>query len=127
MKRVLLLLFATLFVVIAAYSESSEGGADNFVHYRISKYAFKYPHLFLDLWGKPLFNVLSSVFAQFGYIGIEIFNIIIAILTTVLGYRILGKFGKSYNWKVINFQRRTFQKSQMSKVIHFERHKTQTS
>lgn len=89
----LILIFSGLFFLFfAIYSKGSWGGADSYVHYRISRYAFKYPHLFFDLWGKPLFNILSSPFAQFGYIGIKVFNIIAALLSSWLVFNISSHF-----------------------------------
>jgi len=85
------LLFSSFifFAVLAFISEGSWGGADNVVHYRIAHYAFKYPHLFLDLWGKPLFTILSSPFAQFGYVYMKFFNVVVAISTAFFSWRIL--------------------------------------
>jgi ABC-type cobalt transport system substrate-binding protein len=77
------------FAVLSFLSEGSWGGADNVVHYRIAHYAFKYPHLFLDLWGKPLFTILSSPLAQLGYHYMRLFNVIVAILTAFLSVKIL--------------------------------------
>src|ERR1700751_4484090 len=72
---VLFIYFSTL----AYLSKGSHGGGDCYAHYKIAHYAFKYPRLFLDLWGKPVFTLLSSPFAQFGFIGIKIFNILCAL------------------------------------------------
>ncbi|MFA5322308.1 MAG: hypothetical protein WC373_06500 [Smithella sp.] len=69
------------FTILSALSEGSWGGSDSFAHYLISHYAFKYPSLFLDLWGKPLFTILSSPFSHFGFFGMRMFNVLIAILT----------------------------------------------
>jgi hypothetical protein len=58
----------------AFHSEGSYGGADSFMHYYFARYAWQQPGLFLDHWGKPLFTLLSSPFAAFGFIGIRVFN-----------------------------------------------------
>ena len=84
-------LFLALFVmlfILGYLSEGSFGGADSYVHFRISRYAFKYPELFLDHWGKPLFTILSSPFSQFGYSGIKVFNILAGLLTAFYSYKI---------------------------------------
>jgi len=94
----LLTVSAVFFVVLSFISEDSCGGADSIVHYRISRYAFKYPSLFLDLWGKPLFTILSSPFSQFGFIGIKIFNVCVAGLTAYFALRITQhlRWGNGY-------------------------------
>lgn len=85
---------ALFFVLFSIYSEGNWGGADSYSHYRISRYAFKYPHLFLDLWGKPVFNILSSPFSQFGFLGIKIFNVGVALLSAFIAY----DFAKINKW-----------------------------
>lgn len=89
----LLIISVVFFVILSFISEGSWGGADSFVHYRISRYAFNYPSLFLDLWGKPLFTILSSPFAQFGFNGIKLFNVGVAGLTAWFALRITEHLG----------------------------------
>ena len=84
-------LFITLLILIfipVALSEGMYGGADNIAHFRISRYAFSYPHLFLDHWGKPLFTLLSSPFSQFGFNGLRFFNVITGIFAAFLSFRV---------------------------------------
>lgn len=76
-------------IALAFLSQSSWGGADAIVHYRMAKYSWTYPHLFLNLWGKPVFTTLSSPFAQFGFEAMKLFNILVAALSVYWGYRIL--------------------------------------
>lgn len=46
-----------------------------------------HPELFLDHWGKPLFTLLASPFAQFGFVGIKFFNLILASLCIFFAYK----------------------------------------
>ena len=89
---------ALFFVLFSIYSKGNWGGADSYSHYRISRYAFKYPHLFLDLWGKPVFNILSSPFSQFGFLGMKFFNVGVALLSAFIAYDIarMHKWHASY-------------------------------
>jgi len=98
-----ILVSSVFFVWFAFSSKGNWGGADSYVHYRISRYSWKYPHLFLDLWGKPVFNILSSPFSQFGFIGIKIFNVVVAILTSWVLYDITRIFRWSVGLAVIPF------------------------
>jgi ABC-type cobalt transport system substrate-binding protein len=85
---ILLLSLLVLIFIPVALSEGMYGGADNIAHFRISKYAFTYPYLFLDHWGKPLFTLLSSPFSQFGFNGLRFFNIVTGILAAYLSFRV---------------------------------------
>lgn len=85
---IIITISAIFFILFSIFSTGNWGGADSYSHYRISRYAFKYPHLFLDLWGKPVFNILSSPFSQFGFLGIKIFNVIVALLSSYIAYDI---------------------------------------
>jgi hypothetical protein len=73
-------------------SDGVYGGADNYIHYRLSRYAGEHPEFFLDHWGKPLFTLLSFPFSQFGFEGTRFFNLSIGILTGFLSYRIAKGF-----------------------------------
>ena len=80
----LLILLATLSLL----SEGYYGGTDNINHYFLSRYAFQYPHLFLDSWGRPLYTILSSPFSQFGFQGTKLFNVLLGVLSAWFAYRI---------------------------------------
>ncbi|OFX20978.1 MAG: hypothetical protein A2041_05665 [Bacteroidetes bacterium GWA2_31_9b] len=104
--KALFFIFTSLFILFALlvlYSEAAEGGADNYAHYRLARYAFRYPHFFLDHWGKPLFTILSSPFAQFGFKGIQFFNVIAGLLTAFFAYLTVRKLEYTNTWLVILF------------------------
>lgn len=69
-----LALLALLIMAFVLPGTGDEG--DSVTHYLISKYAFEMPHNFFDHWGKPLFVLFSTCFAQFGFVGIKIFNVL---------------------------------------------------
>jgi len=77
-----------LLVILSLFSDGYYGGADNITHYLISHYAFKYPYLFLNAWGRPLFTILSAPFAQSGLLGIKVMNILLGLLTAYYAFRI---------------------------------------
>jgi len=67
------------------------GGADNITHFRIARYAWKYPTQFLDLWGKPVYTTLVFPFSLFGIQFARLFNVLvglIAILFTIKTLRL---------------------------------------
>ncbi|MCD6566368.1 MAG: hypothetical protein J7K53_10540 [Bacteroidales bacterium] len=85
---ILLLSLLIVIAILVFLSDGMYGGADNIAHFRISKYAFSYPYLFLDHWGKPLFTLLSSPFSQFGFNGLRFFNVLTGILAAYLSFRV---------------------------------------
>jgi len=81
------------FTYLSLASNASEGGGDAIVHYRIARYSWRYPELFMDMWGKPVFTALSSLFAQLGFNNMKIFNVLVAVTTGILGFGILKRSG----------------------------------
>ncbi len=69
-------------------SPGLEGGMDSYNHYLISKFSWQNPELFLDYWGKPVFNVLASPFAQFGLNGMFVLNLLSLLGSALLAYKI---------------------------------------
>ena len=66
----IVLLLTTIVVIVGQWlSTGVTGETDSITHYQIARYAFKYPEYFLNHWGKPLFTILASPLAQFGYLG----------------------------------------------------------
>ncbi len=100
---ILLLLSGLLafFLVILILSDGFVGGADNMTHYRYSRYAYQHPEFFLWHWGKPVFTILTSPFAQLGFIGVQIFNLICGLLSAYLSYLIVKEFKFQNSWLTI--------------------------
>ena len=87
---------------LASLSEGVMGGEDSYNHYLIAKYSWKYPSdLLLDQWGKPIYNILASGFAQFGLMGLTGFNILLWIGSAWLVYLICKEIG--FKFPVIGF------------------------
>jgi len=84
---IILLLLAVGYAVLVFLSEGTIGGADDITHYRYSRYAYQNPYFFLHHWGKPFFTALTSPFAQFGYNGVRIFNVLAGIAAAYFTYR----------------------------------------
>lgn len=82
-----------LLLYISFKSEGSIGGSDDLMHYKIAHFAFKYPHLLLHHWGKPVFTLLIAPFAQIGMIGMRVFNVFAMLVTLILGKSLLKSWG----------------------------------
>ncbi len=105
-KYSILILFVFLFIVffiLSFLSKGTYGGGDDFEHYSFARWAFVHPYLFLDHWAKPLFTILASPFAQFGYMGIKTFNILTGLATAWLTFFICKDLKIKYSWLVIFF------------------------
>lgn len=89
---------ATITFILAYLSEGTYESGDSINHFLIAKYAFKHPELLLDHWGKPFFTLLASPFAQFGFIGINTFNILCATTTGYIGYLLAQKLELKNAW-----------------------------
>ncbi len=69
---------------------------DGLLHFYLSQASWENPRYFLDHWGKPLFILLSSPFAQIGYLGMFAFNIVVFTATTIFGWLILKKLNVNH-------------------------------
>lgn len=76
-----LLLAGLIFSLLAFLTPVPAGGADNYAHFNIARWAFRYPYLFLDHWGKPLYTLLAAPFAQYGFTHVRILNSLLGLLT----------------------------------------------
>ncbi len=89
-KLIYLLLF--IYVIIAVLSiiffNGTGDAGDSITHYLFAKYAPYHPALFFDHWSKPVYVLLSCPFAQFGFIGIKIFNAIVSLLCIFFTFKI---------------------------------------
>ncbi|MBI3501125.1 MAG: hypothetical protein HY063_04965 [Bacteroidetes bacterium] len=85
----ILLFFYSLIAGFTIYFFDGTGDAgDSVMHYLYAKYAPVHPELFFHHWAKPLFVLVASPFAQFGFTGIKIFNALVSLTTIFLTYKI---------------------------------------
>lgn len=84
-----LILFSFLSIFILLYFNGTGLEADSYHHHLIARFAPIHPELYLDHWGKPLYTLISSPFAQFGINGSKVFNVLCSLLSFYLAYRIL--------------------------------------
>jgi hypothetical protein len=68
---------------------------DGVSHFQIARFAFKHPENFLHHWGKPLFTLLSAPFAQIGFEGMVLFNLLLFVLICFS----IFKISQAFEWK----------------------------
>ena len=100
---VVILIIALVLIVILWLSTGVSGETDSIAHYQMARYAFQHPEYFLNTWGKPLFTILSSPLAQFGYTGAIMFNLICGLLSAFFTYLIAIRMQYKHAWVVIVF------------------------
>jgi hypothetical protein len=90
-------LFSYLFYLLLISTVPFDSG-DGVMHFIISRFSWKHPELFLDLWGKPIFTLISSSFSQFGWLGMKSFQLVCALFTAYFCFRIAQKLELSFAW-----------------------------
>jgi glycosyltransferase involved in cell wall biosynthesis len=81
----LIFFVAGLVLVFIAKGTADEG--DSIMHYLYAKYSYQHPENFFNQWAKPVYVLVASPFAQFGIIGIKIFNLIISTFNVWLAFK----------------------------------------
>ena len=90
----LIFLFGVLSVSlfsIALFTDGTCDSGDSVTHYLYARYAFIHPVNFIDHWAKPVFVLIASLFAQFGFMGVKLMNVIVALCTAFFVFRIAVK------------------------------------
>ena len=82
-------MFGFFIALITLYLFDGTGNeADSINHYLFAKYAPLHPELYLDHWAKPIFTLLASPFAQFGFKGVQFFNVLCSLFSIYFAERI---------------------------------------
>ncbi len=85
---VVLLAYLIIAALTIVYFNGTGDAGDSVHHYLFAKYAPSHPKLFFDHWAKPVYVLLASAFAQFGFIGIKVFNVILTLGSIYTTFRI---------------------------------------
>ena len=103
MNRPALLVFLTaalFYIVNFSVSEGFNGGADTIMHYQMSKYSWQHDDLLMDQWGKPVFTILFSPFAQLGFKAVVAMNMVLIFLGAFWAMGIARDLGLKRPWLV---------------------------
>ncbi len=105
-KKLLTIVLGSVFLLFFGLSYFAKGtfdAGDGIRHYLVSRYCWNHPDLLFYSWGKPFFTLISSPFSQFGLIGINFFNILCALLSSLLCFKIAKKLNLQYPILVVFF------------------------
>ncbi|MEI6409125.1 MAG: hypothetical protein WCR52_07070 [Bacteroidota bacterium] len=83
----LLFVYAAISGFTIFYFDGTGDAGDSVFHYLYAKYAPLHPDLYFDHWAKPVFVLLSSPFAQFGFMGMKVFNALVSLGTIYMTWR----------------------------------------
>jgi len=97
----LLAVFLLVSVVIILNTENSFGGSDPFSHFRIARWSWKYHRLFFDSWGKPVYTILVSPFAQLGMNFARLYNVLMGLLTAFFAWKLTRELKLNNSWMVV--------------------------
>lgn len=84
-------------LIVIFLTQNSYGGGDNFAHYKFAHWGWKYHHLLFDHWGKPVFTIFISPFAQFGINGARIYNLLMGFSTALIVWKLAIHFKFKYS------------------------------
>jgi len=98
---IILLAFPVLYFSLLVPFEADTG--DSVMHYFYARYALQNPQLYLHHWAKPIFTLLASPFAQFGFGGIKLFNGIAGLLSAWFAFCISKKLKIKHSWLAVIF------------------------
>ncbi|UBM63275.1 hypothetical protein LA303_04705 [Candidatus Sulfidibacterium hydrothermale] len=98
---ILLAIFFLSAVVVVFHTQNSFGGGDHFTHFRLARWGWKYPKLLFDEWGKPVFTLLVSPFAQLGVNFARLYNVLAGMLTALLAWKLSRRLDFANSWLVV--------------------------
>jgi hypothetical protein len=91
-------IWAAAALVIRLLSEGILEAGDGVNHFQIARFSWAHPELFLDHWGKPLFTLFASPFAQLGHWGVALFNACCFAVTCWAADGVLRRAGPLGRW-----------------------------
>ncbi|MEI8203136.1 MAG: hypothetical protein WCH34_09010 [Bacteroidota bacterium] len=85
----LLFAYAAIAIFTICFFNGTGDAGDSIQHYLFAKYAPQHPELFFHHWAKPVYVLLVSPFAHFGFIGVKICNAILSFFSILFTYLIV--------------------------------------
>src|SRR5581483_8975314 len=91
---------ALFLITLALVFNGTGDSGDSVLHYLYARYSFTNTANFFNSWAKPLYVLLGAPFAQLGFTGIKIFNIINTIVSMVCTYLIAKRLQLDNSWLI---------------------------
>lgn len=87
-------------LLVRVLSNGIPDSGDGIAHYQIARYVWQHPLMLFDAWGKPLYTLLASPFAQLGLWGPVLMNALLAAATGVLIIGHVARVQRAWCWAV---------------------------
>ncbi len=81
-------MLAVILLALSWIADGTGDEGDSISHFLIARHAWSHPELLLYHWGKPVFTLLASPFAQLGFWGIKLFNIGCSVVSAALAIQV---------------------------------------
>lgn len=91
-QHILWIALVILDIILVQMVQSTYDSGDSILHYLQAKQAIHYPLYYLNHWAKPVFVLLSSGFAAFGWNGMQLFNTLCILGSTAICYRLFSAY-----------------------------------
>ncbi len=98
---ILLGIFLLVSLILVFNTENSFGGGDHFTHFKLAQWGWKYPYLLFKHWGKPLFTILVSPFAQLGINYARLFNLLVGLSTAWFAWQLSQALKLKNSWLTV--------------------------
>lgn len=93
-----LFLYSLSLILGLVYCDGTGDMGDSIAHFIFAQSAPQHPEFYFHHWAKPVFVLLASPFAQFGFSGVKFFNIILSLLSAYFTYRVAEKLKLKTPW-----------------------------
>ncbi|MEO6189536.1 MAG: glycosyltransferase family 87 protein [Saprospiraceae bacterium] len=93
-KKIEIFILTGFFIILsfcAFYFNGTGDDGDSILHYIYAKYAFSHPENFFNHWAKPIYVILMAPFAQLGFVGVKMMNVILITLAMYFTFGIAEK------------------------------------
>jgi hypothetical protein len=85
-----------LFIAIHFPGTGEDG--DSVQHFMFSRWAYDYPRNFYIPWAKPIYVFLTAPIAQYGFVAVKVFNVLVFAATQYFAYATAQKLGVRNAW-----------------------------
>jgi len=91
-------IYAIVMIAIAFIAKGTGDEGDSIQHYLFAKTAWHYKIHFFDHWAKPVYVLFAFPFAQFGFVGVKLMNVLLNCGSIWFTYRIAGSLRFTWSW-----------------------------
>ena len=90
--------YAIIMIAIAFIAKGTGDEGDSILHYLYARSAWQYKIHFFDHWAKPVYVLFAFPFAQFGFTGVKLMNILLNCGSIWFTYQIARSLGFKWAW-----------------------------